>query len=140
MTSILQDHEDCTSSIIMYIPFFKGYHRMNNWFPFLFSLSTGRNQDIFVITSCQHLAWTMNPAMLNQHRLNAVNWLIREKERVRRDDFPVPLHSVLGSRLTGWGPKLWQGHRKLSWKGLFYTFWGFPTMNPQSCVLSGIWR
>ena len=80
MTNISQDHEDCTSSIIIYIPFFKSYHRMNNWFPFLFSLSTGRNQEISVITSCQHLSWALNPVMLNQHRLNACQ-LADQRER-----------------------------------------------------------
>ena len=69
---------------------------MNNEFPFLFSLNTGRNQGILVISSCQHLAWALNLAMLNQYRLNLYQLeRITEKKKNWRGAFPVPLH--LGS-------------------------------------------
>lgn len=72
---------------------------MNNEFPFLFSLNTGRNQGILVIASCQYLAWALNLAMLNQYRLNAYRLErgSQRKKRIWRDGFPVPLHNVLGS-------------------------------------------
>lgn len=70
---------------------------MNNEFPFLFSLNTGRNQGILVISSCQHLAWALNLAMLNQYRLNLcqLERITEKKKKNWRDAFPVPLH--LGS-------------------------------------------
>ena len=65
---------------------------MNNEFPFLFSLNTGRNQGILVIESCQHLAWALTLAMLNQYRVNLCQLeRITEKKKKLERCLPCPI-------------------------------------------------
>ena len=66
---------------------------MNNEFPFLFSLNTGRNQGILVIESCQHLAWALTLAMLNQYRVNLCQ-LERITEKKKIGEMPSLSHCI----------------------------------------------